>query len=196
VIVSAPDENTQMIRELITQIDTSITDVTQTRIYRLAHADAVELADLVNSVYSEVGQAAQGQRGQRGQGQNPWGGGRGGGQQQPQQSGRALLQSRVTAVGDPRTNSIVVTAAAETMIDISEMVGRLDATDAKKQRVYVHALEHADAETVANVLRGLLGEGVTTPPINRLLERTNIGASMDSDQNSSGGIGSGGSRAR
>src|SRR5690606_20907601 len=140
--------------ELITQIDTSITDVTQTRIYRLMHADSVELADLINNVYAEVGQTGGNQRGQQPQ----WGGRRGGGQQQPQQSGRALLQSRVTAVGDPRTNSVVVTAAAETMVEISEMVGRLDATDAKKQRVYVHSLEHADADVVADVLRGMLGE--------------------------------------
>lgn len=197
VIVSAPDENMKMIRELITQIDTSITDVTQTRIYRLMHADAIELADLINSVYSEVGQTGQ-NRGQ-GQGQQQqWGGRRGGQPQQPQQSGRALLQSRVTAVGDPRTNSVVVTAAAETMVDISEMVGRLDATDAKKQRVYVTSLEHADAEVVANVLRGMLGDTSVTSlqGTSRLTERTNTGATMDADQNSTGGIGAGGARAR
>jgi type II secretory pathway component GspD/PulD (secretin) len=62
------------------------------------------------------------------------------------------------AVGDPRTNSLVVSAARETMMQIAEMVGRLDSTDAKKQRVYVHSLEHADADAVASVLRGMLGD--------------------------------------
>ncbi len=193
VIVSAPEENMPMIREIILQIDTSITDVTQTRIFRLIHADSVELAEIVNSVFAETG--TTGQANQRG---NGGGQGRrdGGNQQAPQPSGRALLQSKVVAVGDPRTNSVVVTAAQETMADISEMVGRLDATDAKKQRVYVHSLEHADADTVATVLRGMLGDtsvtGGAQNATSRLTERTSTGAAMDADQAANGGAGPGG----
>lgn len=207
VIVSASDENITTIREIIVQIDTSISDVTQTRIFRLTHADAMELAEIVNSVFSDLGGNNQnGQRGGRGQGQWPgqgqWGQGQGqgrGGNPQSQQSGRALLQSRVVAVGDPRTNSMIVNAARDTLVEISEMVDRLDATDAKKQRVYVHKLEHADADTVANVLRGMLGDTTVSGGLqngtSRLTERTATGASIDSNQSSGGGIGGGG-RAR
>ena len=66
------------------------------------------------------------------------------------------------AVGDPRTNSLLVNAARDAMAEIAEMIGRLDATDQKKQHIYVHSLEHADVDSVANVLRGMLGDQTAT----------------------------------
>ncbi|RYD45105.1 MAG: hypothetical protein EOP83_31005, partial [Verrucomicrobiaceae bacterium] len=53
LIISAPDEMVPTIRNVVTQIDTSITDITDTRIFRLLHADAIELADIVNNLYSD-----------------------------------------------------------------------------------------------------------------------------------------------
>ena len=108
----------------------------------------------------------------------------------------------MVAVGDPRTNSLLVTAARDTMAQIAEMVGRLDATDAKKQRVYFHSLEHADADSVANVLRGMLGDQTATSATTgqsgagRLIERSANGATMDttdfSNSNAASGRGGGG----
>jgi hypothetical protein len=184
------------IREIVAQIDTSTTAVSETRIFRLEHADAVELADIVNGLYTDQTNSNnnQGRRGQndqrRGFGGFPFGGGgpfgdRGQSAPGSAQSERALQQARVMAIGDPRTNSLVVTASRESMMQIAEMVGRLDATDAKKQRVFVHSLEHADAENVAAVLRGMFGDttgantragGQTT---SRLLERTTTGATTE-----------------
>jgi type II secretory pathway component GspD/PulD (secretin) len=204
VIVSAPEEVIPTIRQIVNQIDTSIQDVTDTRIFRLEHADAVELAGILNSLFAETGtqsnNAGQNRRGDRRSGQQSGGGFPfpfGGGQpaQGSAQSERSLLQSRVVAVGDPRTNSLLVTAAQATMTQIAEMVGRLDATEAKKQRVYVHSLEHADAESVANVLRGMLGEQVTTQSAtSRLSDRSATGATLDTSNAQSQGLGGG--RAR
>ena len=151
--------------------------------------------------------SSQNRNGQRNQGGRGGGGGPFGGffpGQQPQQNGsqqseRALLQAKVVAVGDPRTNALVVTAARETMTQIAETVGRLDATDAKKQRVFVHQLEHADVESAANVLRGMLGDQsaiTTTQGGNRLQNRSSNGATMDtSDVSNTGTGGGGGGRA-
>jgi general secretion pathway protein D len=205
LIVSAPEEMTAMIREIINQIDTSVTGVTDTRIFRLKHADAVELATLVNSLQGDATTDAQnqGRNGRRGGfGQNGFGGFGG----QPQQgqgsqmTQRELMQAKVVAVGDPRTNSLIVTAGSGAMAQIEEIVTRLDATDAKKQRVFVHSLEHADAENVANVLRGMLGQQVTGSAAtmsgtNRLIERTANGANIDAaDAFSQGGGGGTGGR--
>jgi len=80
------------------------------------------------------------------------------------------------------------------------MVGRLDATDAKKQRVYVHSLEHADAENVAAVLRGMFGDssGITgrsgNQQTSRLLERTTTGATSETPDLMNSGRGAGGGR--
>jgi hypothetical protein len=77
------------------------------------------------------------------------------------------------------------------------MIGRLDATDAKKQHIYVHSLEHADVDSVANVLRGMLGDqtaNATQNAAGRLTERSASGASMDTQQSSNSGVGSRSSR--
>lgn len=206
VIVSAPDDLIATITEIVEKIDTSITDVTNTRVFRLIHADAVETATLITSLYSDTTTGNQNNRGNRGGNQGQFGGGPGGfggpgggnrGQGGQQQSQRALLQSKVVAVGDPRTNSLLVSASRDSMADIAEMIGRLDSTSAKKQQVYVHVLEHADADSVASVLRGMLGD--TSANIsggqagsNRLLERSATGAAMDANALQSGGRGGGG----
>ena len=197
LVVSAPAELIPEITDVVEKLDTSIEDVTETRIFRLQHADATEMAETLTKLYPDT--SSQNRNGQGNQG------GRGGGffgfPGQPQQStsaqqsGRALLQSKVVAVGDPRTNSLVVTAARETLTQIAETVGRLDSTDAKKQRVFVHSLEHADVEGVANVLRGMLGDQsaiTSTQSSNRLQNRSTNGATMDTSDVSNTGAGGGG----
>ncbi len=190
VIVSAPEEAIPTITDIIKKIDTNTTEVTNTRIFRLLHADATEMAATINSLYSDSStQAVQtrnvaqavGQALRRGQG--------GAAAPTSQASERALQQARVVAVGDPRTNSLMVNTGRETMTQIAEMVGRLDATDSKRQHVYVHLLQHADPDSVAAVLRGMLGDSsgasTTQTETSRLMQRTSSGASTDATQTSS-----------
>jgi len=201
LIVSAPEDLIPQITEIVNKIDTSITDATTTRIFNLVHADAVETADIINTLYSDAtAQTAQSSRNtrnnqQRGQGGAP---GQAPGSASGSQSDRALMQARVVAVGDGRTNSLLVNAARDTLADIAELIGRLDASDSKKQHVYVHSLEHADADTVANVLRGMLGDtsAVTTTQnsAGKLSTRSAQGATMDTSEFSNSNSGAGGSR--
>jgi general secretion pathway protein D len=89
----------------------------------------------------------------------------------------------VVAVGDPRTNFLLVTASADTMTKIAAVVTQLDATDARMQHVYVYSLNHADAEDVANVLRGMLGQPTTGAAAanasSALMSRATTGASTN-----------------
>ncbi len=196
LIVSASEELIPAISDVVEKLDTSITEVTETRIFRLLHADATELATLVGNLYGDTSSQSNNSRNRNGQNGNQTRGmGFFGQQPQPQatsgaQSERAILQAKVVAVGDPRTNSLIITAARDTMMQISETIGRLDATDAKKQRVYVHSLEHADADTVANVLRGMLGDQSASTSnqqagTGRLSNRSATGATMDTSDASS-----------
>ncbi len=41
------------------------------------------------------------------------------------------------------------------MEQISQMIGQLDNDSSRKQKVYVYSLEHADADNVAEILRGM-----------------------------------------
>jgi general secretion pathway protein D len=190
VIVSAPDDLMPTIEDIITRTDTNIADVTETRLFALKQADATEMASILTSLYASSGgvnQAGQGNRGNQGGGF----GGRGGfGQQNNQsaanasQSQRSLLQAEVIAVADARTNTVIVTASRDTMVEIATTIGRLDATGAKRQRVFTDKLENADADNVAAILQTMFGsQGSTStssqPSTSRLNQRTTQGASSD-----------------
>jgi general secretion pathway protein D len=203
LVVAGPEKVLDDIKQIIDQIDTSTVAVAETRIFRLEHADAVELAEILMGLFAE--QTNSNNNGRNRDDRRAFFGGFGGfgrdrgrGSQSDAQSARALEQAKVVAIGDPRTNSLLVTASRDSMLGIAEMIGRLDATDAKKQRVYVHSLEHADAENVAAVLRGMFGDssGVTgrtgTQQTSRLLERTTTGAAAETPDFMNSGRGAGG----
>lgn len=213
LIVSASEDTINQVAELVAKVDRSTADITDTRIFRLINADAVETATIINNLYGDGTASAAGANGGnqnrggantggRNGGGNNNNGGRGGAPNFPgvppqfaallagsQRSERALQQARVVAVGDPRTNSLLVSASRDSIASIAEMVGRLDATDAKKQHVYVYRLQHADPDSVANVLRGMTGD--TTAASNastatsRLTDRAANGASTEATQSAS-----------
>ena len=81
------------------------------------------------------------------------------------------------------------------MAHIAEVIGRLDATSAKKQHIYTHAVQYGDPDNLANVLRGMLGQGTTTQPINRLNDRQNTGATISTDVSGNSGLGGGSGRS-
>ena len=188
VIVSAPDDVMPTIADIITRTDTNITETSETRIFALKQADATEMAGILTSLYSGAsGGTTNQQNNQRGVAGGQ-GRGQGGQQQAPQAaannqlSQRALLQAQVVAVADARTNSVIVTASRNSMLEIAEMIGRLDATGAKKQRVFTEKLDYADADNVATILQSMFGNQSSVnsqPSTNRLNQRTTTGASSD-----------------
>ena len=184
VIVSAPEAAMSTINEIISRIDTNIADITETRIFRLEHADSTELANILNSLYSDSSSlpttgANNGNNAARlTQTPTP-------STSTSNRSERSLLQSRVVAVPDPRTNSLLISAARDSMAQIALTVGRLDSDDSRKQKVYVHSLENADPDNVATILRGMFGGQSSSsnsgnqPLSNQLNQRTSTGASSD-----------------
>ena len=171
------------IEQLVKEMDTNIVDETEVQVFRLENADAMELADVLTELFAEDSSSTDNQS--RGGFRPPW---------MPQREGdrggdngrRTLVQSKVIAVGDRRTNSLLVSAPHQMMLGIAEMVGRLDATTDKKQRVFVVPLEHADVDNVAAILRGMFEEqgtggrsSGTTQASNPLTDRTTSGVSSE-----------------
>ncbi len=152
LVVSAPEDQMPLIADLIEQVDVSVEDVTELRVFRLRYADAQETADLLTSLFPDP--TTQNNRGQ---------GGRFGGFRPPQfqQAGtqqpseRVLRQSRVLAVADLRTQSVVVSASRELMDQIAVMIAQLDSDPARKQQVYTFSVENTDPAQVEEILRGL-----------------------------------------
>ena len=187
VVVSAPEEAMTSITDIVRRLDTNIADVTEIRIFKLEHADSTELSNILNSIYaddSSSGTTGTARRNVQQPGA-PAPAGRGAGvAASAGRSERSLLQTRVVAVPDPRTNSILVNAARDSMAQIASMVERLDARDTKKQHVYVHSLDNADPDNVAAILRGMFSnQGSSSsgaqPSSNRLNQRSASGASAN-----------------
>jgi len=151
LVVSAPEDLMPTIEALIQQIDREADEPVEVRIFHLQNADAVELASLLTQLFSQaqtsrVGPIRFG---------FPFGMMRGSSREG---SRRAREMETVVAVGDPRTNSLIVSAARDTMVQIAELIGRLDADTSRKQHVYVYKLEHADPDTVAQILQNIFEE--------------------------------------
>ncbi len=85
---------------------------------------------------------------------------------------RSLFGTGVTIVGDPRTNTVMVRAPAEWLIQIAEAIGRLDATDARTQQVYVYPIRHADPENLANIVQNMFQGGARSSGTTRVRSPT------------------------
>jgi hypothetical protein len=201
------------IADIVSKLDTSITDITETRIFNLLHADATEMANLLNGLYGDTSSTNPQNNNNRGNNTNrgggPGGGGGGGfpffggGQQTQasQESARAILESKMVAVPDPRTNSVIVSSSRDMMEEIALTVGRLDSTDSRKQHIHVYSLENADPDNVTSILKGMFTvNGANSPSQTQqnttdvLTQRTQTGASSDvvNTLSTSGGGGGGG----
>jgi general secretion pathway protein D len=204
VIVSAPDEYMDTISDIVSRLDVNISDITETRIFNLLHADATEMANVLTSLYTDTtNSGAQGGNNNR-QGQ-PGGGQPGGPQARPPgapQTEREVLQARVVVVPDPRTNSVIVSSSRDSMEEIALTIGRLDSSDSKKQHVRIYTLENADPDNVAAILRGMFSPNAAANNSSQqatdvLTQRTATGASSDivNTLNTNGSTGGGGGGA-
>lgn len=165
LVVSAPDEFIPTIEQLVKELDVSISDITELRVFHLRNANAIEMADLFSQLFPDESKSGNDSN------QNPFGfrfGGPGGGGRrnnnntQTETSERMKKKGRVLAVADERTSSIIVSAASELMPQIEAMVMQLDSSAARKQKVYIYSLENADAQQVQQVLQDMFQRNNTT----------------------------------
>ena len=161
LIVSASPETMAAITTMVEQVDQPVDDLTVIRVFTLKNADPNDLADQLLQLFPDETRSNTGN--QRG-GVRFFGGG-GFGQGANAQSGgstqRNLKKSRVLAVADPRTSSLIVTASSEQMPQIAEMVAKLDASPAKKETVAVFDLQNANPQDVNQILQDLFNRNST-----------------------------------
>jgi hypothetical protein len=146
-----------VIEDLVKQVDVNVDDITELRVFALKHADAQEMADLLTELFPDTSRSSQtgNNRGQFRFGGGPMGFG-GGGQGNAGTTGTRLQQqTRVSAVPDLRTRSVVVSASRDLMPEIGQIVSQLDSDPAKKQKVHVFSVENTDPATIEEILRGL-----------------------------------------
>jgi len=77
-------------------------------------------------------------------------------------SDRSKQKSKVAAVADQRTSSIIISAASEVMPQIALMVRDLDSSPARKQKVFVYDLANAEVQAVVPVLQDIFQRTTTS----------------------------------
>ncbi len=185
LVVSAPEELMPVIEQVVHEVDVVTDDVTEIAVFHLEHADATEMAQVLTTLFPETSSTQTNQFAPRfGMGMRGGpGGGPGGMPGMPPgmaststQSQRQLQQTTVHAVADPRTNSVIVSAASATMDQIRRMVEQLDSRADKKQKVFVYKLDYADVENVSAILRNMF-ENTTYGSNNRTSRGTSTSGS-------------------
>lgn len=207
LVVSAPEELMSSIEDLVKSIDINVEDVTELRVFHLKFADPQEMAELLTSLFPDS--TSQNTRGGMvrfggGFGGGPGGmfGGRGGmaAGATSGQSDRLQKQTRVLAVPDLRTASVVVCASRELLDQIARMIEQLDSDPAKKQKVFVFSVENTDPQAVEDILKNLFetqntrNRATTSRSNNRQTGQQLNSRSQTSQSNSRFGSGSSGSR--
>jgi type II secretory pathway component GspD/PulD (secretin) len=160
LVVSAPDEYIPTIEQLVREIDVSVSDVTELRVFHLANADPVETAELFSQLFPDDSKTADqnqaavrfrgGLGGFFGQGNTP--------AAQTPASDRMKKKGQVIAVPDQRTSSVIISAAGDLMPQIAAMIEQLDGNSSKKQSVYVIPLENAEVTDVLPVLQDMFNK--------------------------------------
>ena len=106
------------------------------------------------------------------------------------QNARISKRARVIAVADPRTQSVIVSAASGLMAQVRGMITQLDSNPAKKQKVYTYSLENADAQQVQTVLKEMF-ESTTARNNNRSSQNQNNVLQNRANQGQQSTIGTG-----
>jgi hypothetical protein len=187
----------------VKEIDVPVDEVTEIRLFPLQNSDPYELVDLLTQLFPDPTTSNQ-------QGQNRFGGFRGGfggggfggggnrfggggfnRGQQSTTSERAVKQTRVTAVADARTSSLIVTAARDLMPQIEAMVRQLDSSKAKKKKVFVYNLENADVTQVEQIVRDMFDTSNASRNNQQQSALANRQTQAIQNQNTGGTIGQG-----
>lgn len=160
LIVTASESQLKTIETLVKSVDTDQVDLTEIRVFALKNADPTETADQITKLFPDTTSSSQ-NTGGRGGGFGGFGGPGGifggGGAARTGGNGatsdRSKKMGKVIAVAEPRTQSLIVSAAKEMMPQIEAMVKSLDLNPAKKHKIITYNLENANITEVEAVLR-------------------------------------------
>ncbi|MBI2949720.1 MAG: hypothetical protein HYY23_18975 [Verrucomicrobia bacterium] len=197
LVVSAPDEYLPTIEKLVEDIDKVMDDLTVLRVFHLKNADPTYMSQQLATLFPDESRGQNNQFGRGGfqflgggGGFGGRGGGGRGGATIADQSDRMKKLGRVLSVPDARTGSIIVSASAELMPQIAQMIEELDADPARRQKVFVFSLENANVQDVEGVL-GDMFQGVNNQISQRRMQNQNNNALNNRQFNTTRNLGTG-----
>lgn len=160
LVLTDTQANVRRMAEIVKALDTSISSISTVRVFPLRYADAKELANAVTQLFQAPTTQQNNDPRARffarfGGGGRGGDGGGGGDQPTGRDSEAKTIASRVIAVADERTNSLVVSAPDEYMPTIEQLVREIDVSASDITELRVFRLQNADPVEMAEVLAEL-----------------------------------------
>ena len=140
IMVTAPPDSMKVVDDIVREVETDPAMAMDMKSFVLQYADATNTAKMISSLFQ--GDQQQG---------NP---------NQGKPTGKDLaLRAKVVAAADDRTNTVVVTAPAETLHLIENTIRLLDANPVNSADIKVFQLQYADASSAAKLLESIFTPG-------------------------------------
>ncbi len=165
LVITDTQINIRRMAEIVQALDTALQSVATVRVFPLKYADAKALASTIKDLFAAQDDNSRnngrnrfsfrGRGGPPGMGGDDSGGGSSGG------GGRAPTV-KVVAVADERSNSLVVSAPAEQISIIEDVVKQVDTNVEDITEVRVFHLKNADAQETADLLSNLFPNNNTS----------------------------------
>ena len=175
IILTDTQTNIHRIAEIVSALDTSISSISEIRVFPLVYADAKQLADVIKGLFqssssgssrsssrrsssgiaemmrARFGGGSSSSRSSGSSGRSSRSGGSG-------SSAALAAASRVVAISEERTNSLVVSAPGDVIPTIEQLVKEMDRTIEDVTEIQVFKLNNADAYEMAEVLTNLFSD--------------------------------------
>ena len=176
IILTDTQQNIHRIAEIVSALDTSISSISEIRVFPLVYADAKQLADVIKGLFQSSSSGSSRSSSSRGSSSGiaemmraRFGGGSSssrssGSSGRSSRSGGSgssaalAAASRVVAISEERTNSLVVSAPSDVIPTIEQLVKEMDRTIEDVTEIQVFKLKNADAYEMAEVLTNLFSD--------------------------------------
>ena len=164
LVITDTQANVRRLAEIIQALDTSISSIATVKVFQLQYTDATELAEVINQIFQLEESSSSNRNNRRNRMERFFGGpmgmpgmpGGGGSQDSDQNRNKALqAASKVVAVADERSNSLVVSAPEEVMPVIEKLVKEIDTAMEDLTEIRVFPLKYADATELAQTITDL-----------------------------------------
>ena len=188
IILTDTQTNIRRIAEIVSALDTSISSISEIRVFPLVYADAKQLADVIKGLFQSSSSGSSRSSSSRSSSSGiaemmraRFGGGSSssrssGSSSRSSRSGGSgssaalAAASRVVAISEERTNSLVVSAPSDVLPTIEQLVKEMDRTIEDVTEIQVFKLQNADAFEMAEVLSNLFSDKDTMDLLDRALK--------------------------
>ncbi len=162
LILVATRTDIKRILKIVNALDTSMASASSIKVRPLVYADAKDTATLITQLFTQQNSNTPGQGGANFGGPGGFGGAGGGFRAMMAQAaaggnrgGRNSVAPKVVAVADDRSNSVVISAPAELLATIEDMLNKIDQQVSDTTELRVFRLTNADPTETADQLSQL-----------------------------------------